>query len=150
MPLPLRTGGGVSRGQMKEGTTARASERAELHRYRMFEKTATQTDRRMEEGEGVERVTLQWASAAVVKRGQAENGRRKKLSPAADCRPSVGRSVSRIHRKLPGCLAPSVGRIVGVECSMYTSRQLGNLGSGPARQRQKEEEESGWNGGHIF
>ena len=99
-----------------EGRYHCQSERAELHSYRMFEKTATQTDRRMEreEGEGVERVTLRWASAAVVeRRSQAENGRRNDKN----CRPpqivasaSVVRSVSRIYRKLPGCLAPSLGR----------------------------------------
>ena len=104
-PTP-RTGDGRRQPGADEGRYHCQSERAELHSYRMFEKTATQTDRRMErEGEGVERVTLRWASAAVVeRRSQAENGRRNDKN----CRPP--QIVARIHRKLPGCLAPSLGR----------------------------------------
>ena len=132
-PTP-RTGDGRRQpGQMKEGTTARASERAELHRYRMFEKTATQTDRRMEEGEGREKGLNVWR---LWSRGRRKTvGGTKKLSPAADCRPcaSFGRSLESTESCRAASNPPSVGRIVGVECSMYTSRQLGNLGSGPAR-----------------
>ena len=91
-------------------------------------------------------MSLRWANS-----GCGWDGGRETV--VADCRQSVAPSVVRRSLKsTESCSLGSVDRIVGVECSMYTSRQLGNLGSGPARrQRQREkEEEWEWNGGHIF